>query len=75
MRKIATASVLGALAMALALPGLGLANTPMNKRAAAVKACKSERAKIGANAFELKYGTGKKHENALGNCVSKHLKK
>jgi hypothetical protein len=68
--------IAGVLAVALAVPSLGLAKTPpANKRAAALKACKAERAQLGAKAFELKYGTGKKHENALGNCVSKHLKK
>ncbi len=66
----------GMLAVALAMPGVGLAGkAPPNKHAAALKACKAERAKIGASAFELKYGTGKKHENALGNCVSAQLKK
>jgi hypothetical protein len=69
--------IAGVLALALAVPSLGLAakTPPVNKRAAALKACKAERTKLGATAFELKYGTGKKHENALGNCVSKHLKK
>jgi hypothetical protein len=38
-------------------------------------ACKAERAKIGATAFELKDGTGKTHKNALGKCVSAQLKK
>jgi hypothetical protein len=74
MKRIITA---GALTLALAVPGLGLAakTPPVNKKAAATKACKAERAKLGTAAFELKYGTGKKHENALGNCVSQHLKK
>jgi hypothetical protein len=64
------------LALALALPAAGLASkTPPNKRAAALKACKAERANIGVAAFELKYGAGKKHENALGKCVSAQLKK
>jgi predicted outer membrane protein len=65
----------GAVAALLATPSAGYAKkSPPNKRAAALKACKAERAQIGAAAFELKYGTGKKHENAMGRCVSAHLR-
>lgn len=66
-----------ALAVALALPaaGIGAKTPPPNKRAAALKACKAERAQIGVVAFKAKYGTGKKHANALGKCVSAQLKK
>ncbi len=66
----------GPLAAAFVLPAAGVAKTPpVNKRAAALKVSKAERAKLGVTAFEVKYGSGKSHENALGNCVSQHLKK
>ncbi len=36
----------------------------------APKACKAERAELGAVAFNEKYGTNKKKSNAFGKCVS-----
>jgi len=40
----------------------------------AAKACKAERASIGADAFAAKYGTNANKKNAFGKCVSKLAK-
>ena len=40
------------------------------KSSGAAKACKSERASIGAEAFARKYGTTHNLKNAFGKCVS-----
>jgi hypothetical protein len=37
----------------------------------AAKACKAERASLGAQAFRTKYGTNDNKANAFGKCVSK----
>src|SRR5262249_51854975 len=40
----------------------------------AAKACKAERASLGADAFAAKYGTNPNKKNAFGMCVSKLAK-
>ena len=42
---------------------------------AAAKACRSERASMGADAFAKKYGTNHNLKNAFGKCVSGKSKK
>ena len=42
---------------------------------AAAKACRSERASIGVDAFAKKYGTNHNLKNAFGKCVSGKSKK
>lgn len=39
----------------------------------AAKACKAERASLGAQAFRTKYGTNHNKANAFGKCVSKRV--
>ena len=39
----------------------------------AAKACKAERASLGAQAFRSKYGTNRNKANAFGKCVSKQV--
>jgi hypothetical protein len=39
----------------------------------AAKACKTERASLGAQAFRTKYGTNHNKANAFGKCVSKRV--
>jgi hypothetical protein len=39
----------------------------------AAKACKAERASLGAQAFRAKYGTNRSKANAFGKCVSKRV--
>ena len=46
--------------------------TSVEKNAA--KACKAERASLGADAFAAKYGTNPNKKNAFGKCVSKLAK-
>ncbi len=41
----------------------------------AAKACKAERAQMGAQAFAAKYGTNANKANAFGKCVSGKVKK
>jgi hypothetical protein len=45
-----------------------------DSRTNAAKACKAERAELGAVAFNEKYGTNKKKSNAYGKCVSSTAK-
>src|SRR5215212_3133841 len=61
-----------AIAAVLALPAAAMAQdtTPAPSDSAA-KACKTERASMGADAFKATYGTNKTKSNAFGKCVSK----
>ena len=70
-------------ALAASPPGKGKPASPGNSAAApgqsadknASKKCKAERARMGADAFKLKYGTNANKANAFGKCVSGTAKK
>lgn len=72
MKKIA---LIGAMT-ALAIPGTALAqDAPApDAKTNASQACKSERAKMGASAFKLLYGTNRNRSNAFGKCVSRRTR-
>jgi hypothetical protein len=44
------------------------------KKANPARICKAERASMGVNAFNERYGTNANKRNAFGKCVSKHAK-
>ena len=44
------------------------------KKANPARTCKAERASMGADAFNERYGTNANKRNAFGKCVSKHAK-
>jgi hypothetical protein len=66
-------TLLLAVAASLALPGAAMAQTPSPTENAS-KACKAERAAMGADVFKATYGTNKNKSNAHGKCVSKRTK-
>ncbi len=44
------------------------------KKANPARTCKAERATMGADAFDERYGTNANKRNAFGKCVSTHAK-
>ena len=44
------------------------------KKANPARTCKAERAAVGVDAFNERYGTNANKRNAFGKCVSKHAK-
>jgi hypothetical protein len=61
-----------AIAAALALPAAAMAqDTTPAPSDSATKACKTEKAQMGAPTFKAAYGTNKTKSNAFGKCVSK----
>src|SRR5689334_9370984 len=69
-------AVTAAVAVALAAPAAAGAKPTKTDRTNAAKECRAERGTTPATkeAFKLKYGTGKKHRNAFGKCVSRHAR-
>ena len=70
MKRITTLTA--AAALLLTAPGLATADTPSSSSSSASQACKTERTKMGTQAFAQLYGTNKNRRNAFGKCVSKH---
>jgi hypothetical protein len=61
-----------AIVAALALPTAAMAQDPTPAPSdSAAKACKTEKAQMGASTFTATYATNKKKSNAFGKCVSK----
>src|SRR3954469_20661326 len=48
----------------------GAPNPPPSGNQNRAKACKTERVRLGADAFAAKYGTNRNGRNAFGKCVS-----
>jgi hypothetical protein len=71
MKKFFVAGVVGIAAVLVLAALVGAA--PAKKEASSInpaKSCKTERAKIGVDAFAAKYGTNPNKRNAFGKCVS-----
>ena len=63
--------IAGGTAVALAMPGIAMAEDAPTAKESASAACRTERAAIGTAAFRLAHGTNKNKANAMGKCVSK----